>query len=94
MTVDCTRCGSKIVEDHFHRPTFHELSRKTSEKEIELATAQLCSTCREELWDWVFGDDSPNRENYADPVLLEHLAADVEHHIQELERILSELRCD
>lgn len=90
MNVEkCARCGSKIVEDRLRaedRALY--LTRQADSGGYESDDAKLCSMCWDDLWEWTFGDDAPDRSHLADPQPLDEMADSVERHIDHLQDVI------
>lgn len=89
---ECTRCGSKIVESSYAQERWLTLSRQDGQNDYERRDAKLCSECEGAMFKWVFGEDTPDRSDTADPLPLQRVAENVEGHIESLEEILSVIR--
>lgn len=82
----CERCDSSIAYHTLSGERRLEIWRHNGQSE-EYADVRLCSTCLDELWDWVF-DEGPDRSDAAGPVPLSRMAESVQDHINDLEAVL------
>jgi len=88
---DCTRCGSKIVEQRHNARRATEFIRYVENyKSVESKTAKLCSECHDDLWGFVF-DSDVDRSDKADPIPLEKMGESVERYIDDLQDVLVSL---
>lgn len=89
---DCTRCGSSMIQNHAYGPESLSVWREHSNGETESKQVRLCSVCNSELWDWVDGEDAPDRSDTVDPVQLDRVGNSVQRHIDELEALWESLQ--
>jgi len=88
---DCTRCGSKIVEQRHNARRATEFIRHVENyKSVESKTAKLCSECHDDLWDFVF-DSDVDRSDKADPMPLEKMGESVQRQVDDLRGVLESL---
>lgn len=88
---DCTRCGSKIVEQRHNARRATEFIRYVENyKSVESKTAKLCSECHDDLWDFVF-DSNVDRSDKADPMPLEKMSESVQRQVDDLQGVLESL---
>jgi hypothetical protein len=87
---ECERCGAKILQQRHSRAREHNFVRYTGSKNHESRSIRLCSTCLDDIWEFVFNEEV-DRSGKADPVPLERLSENVERHISDLEGVRDEI---
>ena len=90
---DCGRCGSKIIESLMRGSRKDVFSRRKPDGERENRDIRLCSTCKEELWKFIF-EESIDRSDKADPIPLQKIGEGVEQYITDLESVLDEIKME
>ena len=90
ITENCTRCNANIVTDEWHMPEPMHIFRYEDTKKINSDRVFLCSTCLDEIWDWVFENDI-DRSDKVDPRSVEKVKNNIERFMEDMQDLTSDL---